>query len=68
MLTSTEEFKKLKTEAEKMNLDITECLKDHSIECLKRVIALGKEEELKESLLNIENLNKKSSNRKLRNK
>lgn len=29
------EFKNLKTEAEKMNLDITECLKDHSIECLK---------------------------------
>ncbi|MDN5051358.1 hypothetical protein PJV92_11580 [Aliarcobacter butzleri] len=64
----TEEFLELKAKAEEMDININECLKNYSVECLKRLIALKEEEQLKESLLDIANLHKKSSNRKLRNR
>lgn len=63
----TEEFLELKAKAEEMDINISECLKNYSIECLKKLITLKEEELLKESLLDIENLNKKSSNIKLKN-
>lgn len=48
-----------------MSININECLKNYSVECLKKLIALNEEEQLKESLIDIENLHKKSSNHKL---
>ncbi len=64
----TEEFLELKAKAEEMDLNISECLKNYNIECLKKLIALKEEEQLKESLLAIENLSKKSLNCKSRNR
>ena len=49
-----------------MSININECLKNYSVECLKKLIALNEEEQLKESLLAIENLNKKSLDSKSR--
>lgn len=68
MKKETEEFLELKAKAEEMDININECLENYNVECLKKLIALKEEEQLKESLLNIANLHNKSSNRKLRNR